>query len=248
MILSSESSLVQLRGTPDDQGKALVLSPHIDDAFLSIAGCMLRAHKHNVLVLDVFGKSTFLHTRKAVSERGVFRIRREEERRATSIVGVDVRIWRYPTALYRSRCDAIGTAKDVPAGMGESIWANVSTLMCSVGCSRVFLPAGTGRHPDHVFLSRWVGRLSAIGFKVFLYEDMPYTAEHRNAVPPEVKAAPASWTQVLVDITSLVSEKKAVCRQYRSQLDDAGVDTILSYAKSLGGDGRYYERLYVYHS
>ena len=68
---------------------ALVISPHIDDAFLSIAGCMIAGHVHDAVVVDVFGKSTYLRSRKGVTEREVFRIRCAEERAAALIAGAE---------------------------------------------------------------------------------------------------------------------------------------------------------------
>jgi LmbE family N-acetylglucosaminyl deacetylase len=201
----------------------VVLSPHLDDAVLSIGAFLHREARNGARVRVV----TVLANDPAAdlpggswdvasgfpSAAAAARARREEDRRACSVVGAEPHWLSYGDETYgRSVAD-------------DEIW---DALLNAIGdCELALAPGFPLRHADHAWLARLVvarrGELTcALGF----YGEQPYAsaapARGRPATPP----LPLTFERVATRPNDVYAKLRA-CLQYRSQLRGLGVRVLL---------------------
>lgn len=225
------------------RGKSLVISPHVDDAFLSLGGLLTNTGVKKVI--DVFPISKFHRFDKSLREQGITGIRRAEELLNSRITGVEVEFLPF----------AEGRMRGYKHWHTTPLWPSEARMISRVkGIIRnemadfdnVFFPLGTGHHVDHLLVA-------SIGFgfvtegkeaNLYFYEDMPYTV-HRDMcefvyMNPETDAKSLAARLLQFD----PKKKLRVCSTYRSQVDSRDIRAILRYAKKLANDGKYYERVF----
>lgn len=153
-------------------GLVVVVSPHVDDAVLSLGAGIARATRSgtDVRVVTVFANDpessdppTDWDRAAGFSSAGeAARARRDEDRRACEIVGA------LPVWLPFTDDDHGGEPKP----------ENVRTVLAEtlVDAEVVLLPGYPLAHPDHVRLTRWLLTEPPPRARLALYVEEPYTA------------------------------------------------------------------------
>lgn len=198
-------------------GTVLVLSPHLDDAALSVGGVIasLVAARTRVVVGVLFdgrphGELSSAarafhdqcgHGDDAMTHRAV------EDRAALRVLGAERLAASLPEALYRtaggqvlypSRDAIFGPVSQEDCADGQ-VAEVLRRWVDSTGCATVLAPAGVGGHVDHVLVSAAARELSV---QVALYEDLPYPMlgafrPPHLGKPSHHKVSRRSWTTKL---------------------------------------------------
>ena len=221
--------------------RGVVVSPHLDDAALSMGSAMLSAAKHTpFLVVDVF--STVSWWRFDLSEGILSRVqttRDAEEERVIRLTNSQLRRWGLPEAPLRGYpLKEIFTTPRKPeaAGTHEMIRTRVYDLALEKPGERWFLPLGIGNHIDHR-----IARDAALdglrdanvpGKSVAFYEDLPYAAQQPGVQDFSgflQNILPEARLEILVR-TKVESSKPRLLRFYYSQLTRPQIDSVAEYA------------------
>jgi LmbE family N-acetylglucosaminyl deacetylase len=224
--------------------EGIILSPHLDDAALSMGSAMLRAGERTpFLVIDVF--STVSWWRFDLSEGILPRVqttRDAEEERVMHLMNAKLRRWGLPEAPLRGYpLEEIFTSprKEEAAQTHETIRRRVTELALEKPSERWFLPMGIGNHIDH----RITRDAAMDGLRdanvparqVSFYEDLPYAAQEEgvqdfsgflSAVMPGAKLRVSGRTVVQ-------PIKQRILRVYYSQLVRSQIDSVLEYAERI---------------
>ena len=164
---------------------AIILSPHPDDAAISLGGMMLAGGPGKVMVVDVFSRTAAWRFPDSLANLArIDAIRRREEALMSLLTGAQVRMLDLPEALLRGR--TLDEAFTCAAGTGEAaagraLAAAAGELAGQYPHARWYLPLGIGNHIDHrVVRDAAVEALRRAGVadrRVSFYEDLPYAAE-----------------------------------------------------------------------
>ena len=196
--------------------RVTVVSPHLDDAVLSLGATIAHAVRRgvSVTVLTVLAcnpESTAptkgWDARAGFASEGeAARARREEDASACAVLGATPRWLRFGSVDYERH----GTAEDVAAAVSAAL-ADTNVAL---------LPGAPLTHPDHVWLVRTLLG-TKLGGRLGIYAEQPYRARARDADPPPWLAA-ALGSRPQLEHTSTSSRdwlaKRRAIRCYRSQL------------------------------
>lgn len=171
----------------------LVLSPHLDDAALSLGAAIHRWTRSgdDVLVVNVCAGSpnlarysrfaNELHKRWGLSAHEAVAQRRREDRRALALLGARGRYLSELDAIYRSgnggrwlypSGEAIfGPLHREERTLDDGLARRLQTLALQWPADRVYAPLSIGDHVDHV---RVRAAAEATGLPLAYYEDYPY--------------------------------------------------------------------------
>lgn len=225
--------------------RLLILSPHLDDAVLSVGGIMDRATKSGVAVIagtiftadadEAVASSPRVRELHALWGLGdnPSRLRREEDVAAVRSLGGDYLHANLPDAIYRMDVGGRALYPTTQAvfsdpSPNETVWRPLRRVLeqwlARLAPRVVLCPLTVGRHVDHVvtadaFRSIWQGAPD-----LWLYEDMPYAAGFAPAgARDSVDAALARSRWAVgksVDIAVDTAAKAAAIEQYSSQLSE----------------------------
>jgi len=167
-----------------DGGRITVVSPHLDDAIMSVGATIAAAVRQgaSVEVLTVFGYGPASDvpagpwdTKSGFStEAEACKVRREEDLKACRILGATPRWLDFGAEPYERR------------GTPAEILAAVTAATADADC--VLIPGFPLNHPDHVELSRLL-LSSALRAKMALYAEQPYLFWERAKIPAGMRAA-----------------------------------------------------------
>jgi LmbE family N-acetylglucosaminyl deacetylase len=195
--------------------RVAVLSPHLDDAVLSLGAsiCEAARHGHDVTIITVFAgdpdstdppgrwdrRTGFTTAGEAV------RRRREEDRRACALVGAEPLWLPFVDGDYggeRSR---------------EAVWASLAEELPHFDA--VLLPGRPLIHPDHLWLARCIHEHGAEPARLGLYAELPYDFWPANdsKPAPALPRSSAVWATPRVRLNSRRTKWQA-CAAYSSQL------------------------------
>jgi len=244
-----------------DTQTAIFLSPHFDDIALSCGGMAARLAKVGArcIGLTVFAApsregdalSPFAQEQHLMWESGagqgiagINEVRREEERQALKLLGLQP-VWldfqdapyRRGIAgehLYTSNDELFGRVAQeerdilVPRIAGEI--SRVASEAGARGRVRVFAPLGVGNHVDHQIVFR-AARLLGSRYGVLFYEDFPYAvkgvalvARLRSLGVPSAPLLQNPKSKIqnpksgIVPISEMLGVKIAAIARYKSQL------------------------------
>jgi LmbE family N-acetylglucosaminyl deacetylase len=209
-------------------GRITVVSPHLDDAVMSLGATIAAAVRQgaSVEVLTVFGygpvsgvpagpwdaKSGFS------TEAEACRVRREEDLKACRILGATPRWLDFGAEPYERR------------GTPPEILAAVIAATADADC--VLIPGFPLNHPDHVELTRLLLGSELRG-KMALYAEQPYLFWERHKIPADMRAPAINdllngslqWLRQPATREDRRLKFKAV-RCYRSQLHQLGMGPL----------------------
>ncbi|MDA4127893.1 MAG: PIG-L family deacetylase [Thaumarchaeota archaeon] len=229
----------------------VVLSPHSDDAPLSVGGTIPRlGANHKVIVYIIFGLSRFTRFRRFRNRVAVTAYRWTEERMSSLVLGYQVRYFAFPDSSARA-ADRNGPSNHLP-GVRETLLSHLAndrpeTILC---------PLGVGNHPDHVTLARTIVDLMLAGVvktsTCRFYEDLPYSTFYDTtpSVKSIEKALSMKMGPVLIDVTKTIASKISALKIYKSQLRSSNISRVEDYARTLAeeetkGSPHYHEREWV---
>lgn len=205
------------------EGKhVVVLSPHFDD---DVFGCGGTLHKH-ILLGDEVTIIYFTDGRKGdpgfSDKLELEAIRKEEARKATSILGISNLIFLdEPETQLKANKKLIKT---------------LSGIFRKLNPDLVYLPSFLENHIDHLELNR-------IFFRLHKHLDMKFNIcayEVWSPIPPNI----------IVDIGSVIAKKEQACKEYKSQIRQVDyVSTILAlnrYRSAMNLQGRSYAEAFIF--
>lgn len=222
-------------GAGDVSGRAtrvharlVVVSPHLDDAALSLGATIARAVRGGVAV-DVLtvlaGDPWSTAPARGWDRRGGFETeggaasaRREEDRQACAILGAQTVWLPYGNADYERH----GTDAEIAGAVAEAVGA----------ADAVLLPGYPLRHSDHAWLSRLLVRELVRTAHVGLYVEEPYAWWDRAAGPvstPDWLERSVAFSPVRAGMRDRVAKLRAL-RAYSTQLE------LLGLRRKLGAD------------
>lgn len=234
------------------------LSPHLDDAVFSCGGTIAsqRARGDRVLVVTVCAglppadapPPALLREglrNAGLTTRDFVQWRREEDRRALTVLGVDFEWAEGLDAIYRLP-DAYGTI----SGLSGEIAPNDPLIEFAAKLARsvapgaiLYAPLGVGEHVDHRIVC--AGAMQAPR-PVFFYEDFPYGALAPDTVARRLAAVGVAMDPVLTDVSANLQKRSLAISSYASQTAALGdLDALFTtHAKRLGG-GVPVERMFA---
>jgi LmbE family N-acetylglucosaminyl deacetylase len=263
-----------------DQPLVIFLSPHFDDIALSCGGMAARLPRNGARCISltvcaapapgVESLSEYaleMHARwesaSGASEQAINEVRREEERQAARLLGIEPRMLDLPDApyrrgsggqhLYTSDADLFArVAPEERRTLVPRIAREVTSIAREAGTRgrpRVFAPLGIGHHVDHQLVF-WAARRLGPRYGVLFYEDYPY-ATRAGALRERIDELRLPMQPRLTPITDLIGIKIAAIARYKSQLDilfgssEAMPAAVRAYAQSVAGaTSQYAERFW----
>ncbi len=252
--------------------KRIVLSPHIDDAALSIGGLINKWSRagETTLVVTIMTAdpplvplSPFadeLHSRWGAPAGEVYGLRREEEKRAMARLGAAHVHLGLSDCIYRSGPEGFYYGSEaaifgVVAAGDESLVTEIVRRLMEVSTrdnSTVYAPLAVGHHVDHQLVSRAARDWSRDS--LFFYEDAPY-AYACGAVTDAIDrtfAAEAMPQPITLNIEAEdVLAKIGAIGCYRSQLGVlfgshvSMAAQVWDYSRRLADESGWVERLWV---
>jgi LmbE family N-acetylglucosaminyl deacetylase len=210
---------------------ALVVSPHPDDAVLSLGALIAStgATVANVFSVETWSPRRFYAERPELTARLVI----AEEEAACRVLGAAVEFLGFEDAPLRGvPADAtIGvaeTAETWRARLGSPLVREVADALRNrcAAAETVYAPAGVGGHVDHLTCLAAVARLVGDG------EDLPYAIMDRSPRPPPDEVRTAGEEAWLA--------KSEALRAYRVQLRSGMRPRVMAHGRSLG------ERLWAF--
>jgi LmbE family N-acetylglucosaminyl deacetylase len=184
-------------------GSVAVLSPHLDDAVLSLGAAIAKA-RSELAVVTVFAgdPDSALPAGEWDSQSGfrtageAARARREEDALACADVGARP-IW-LPFVDHQ-----------YPPDDDETVWKALEQAL--EGADTVLVPAFPLTHPDHARLLALVERNGLPGRRLGRYVEQPYAAAWSDGSPGD------GWMPLAAGLPHRVVKLRA-CRRYTSQL------------------------------
>ena len=273
-MLLKEGWAVESGPNPEtDRVSSLIISPHHDDAALSLGGfmCTNRVQACHV-VCNVFTTSSWLGDGfPSGTLSNVTNLRRAEERLSNRVLGarsIALGLWEADIRIFHRRSidnypDREGfTFADDPdlrsQGEADSVRQSVMTLVERLRPEKIGLPLGLGGHMDHVFLrEQGIGWLDELGrrfpgTRVFFYEDMPY-ATYEDIDAATVADGLGSQVKLeseVVPLAQYMETKVQSVAAYRSQFHRAdNEERLRDYAAQVAIDaglpsGSFAERIW----
>lgn len=225
---------------------AVVLSPHIDDAFLSMGGTIGNLSKDNdILIIDIFGNTTF--SVNQTEPKLVKEVRAKEDKlnidkilnNQLSQKLLDLSILEYPDAIERgmelaSISDYPRVDRDISKSesyLKQNLVKTLEKIIIDTKSSNFYIPSCVGEHIDHVVVREsFFDALKLVdnkNFNVFSYFELPYSLN--NEISYAIKEK--------IDINL----KLDLISTYKSQLFD--MDNLLDSIKNFSGSEEegYYE-------
>jgi LmbE family N-acetylglucosaminyl deacetylase len=188
----------------------VVLSPHLDDAVLSMGSLLtdLVQSGKDVMVANIFTQGSWvdssltqrlLQQAQVTSAEEYFAVRQQEDVRALSLLGrlqinnldyIDAP-WRYDqnkTCLYQSVFDPLATEDET---LVKRLGGKIAELSRQED-TLVFAPLGRGKHIDHLIVRKAATHHCQ---SVIYYSDFPYALRHDNEIHYIVtnKLQPVDW-------------------------------------------------------
>jgi len=208
------------------KGRMLIVSPHMDDAFLSLGGTILRARSHfDITVLDVFGYDPWICSDISIQiskeEQNCIRIR--EERFNARLTEIKLILWDYPGSLSRGyRHWNAPIDWQVDQLLVRDIKQQFRKAFDLASFQTILVPLGIGCHTDHALMRKIMEQLVRelhLDCEVLFYEDLPYAttpAFWKTWWHKETKQPTMGF--VYVGIDSWVRQKYNLLATYSSQL------------------------------
>ncbi|WP_424103342.1 PIG-L family deacetylase [Paraburkholderia sp.] len=226
----------------------LILSPHCDDAPLSLGAALLDGvFGERPRVAVVFSRSRYTKTQPCTGEEPeVTRLRNAEERAAADRADYDVEFWGYGEPFVRPGfnpdCTSDSQLFDVTRSIeGDVAWRAVSSAV-EDALSRheglLMVPLGCGNHIDHRIVHHAVLQCYAKYPRIWVgfYEDLPYCNhicdEDILSHVPNLNDRKLSSRLVQLGIDSKIS----LLRIYRSQFWRFDLDKVHAYWNRRSGE------------
>jgi LmbE family N-acetylglucosaminyl deacetylase len=194
----------------------VVLSPHLDDAIMSMAGTIYRLGVLGIAtrIVTLFGGDPTLTGPPSAwdSKRGVataseaFTARRDEDRAAVAVLGTEAVCLPYADAAY------------VAARDSAAIWGSLQPHLADAAA--VVMPGSPLVHPDHEFTTTLALERLDSSVPVLFYAEQPYSTRPRYLAGYIARRTPAPlqhvvgsglvWSTIHLDATMRATKARAV--------------------------------------
>jgi len=217
--------------------RVILISPHLDDAALSCGGGLTRLTRAGVptTIVTVFtadqqpGLPLTPLARRSHASWGIgdqpFAARRAEDLAAIRILGAKAEYLGLMDAIYRRSPSGVAlysnplaapASDDIEQFVPQLVDALRRTIGPALPESRIFCPAGTGNHVDHILVREAVAQLVDPEMMV-LYEEYPYSARPNSSTT--ATGGPGGWPTSTLTLTAEELETRiAAIGCYASQL------------------------------
>ena len=208
--------------------RALVLSPHLDDAAFSCGGtlAMLARAGWDVVVATLFTQTVPMPQGFALAcqlDKGLaadvdyMALRRAEDRAAMAALGarfIHVPLPEAPHRGYESATALFGPphASDT---IGDALRAAIGDLVHDAKPNLIFAPQAIGGHVDHVQL---VHAINEIDCPVAWWRDFPYTVRASDPAEPFAAFMHSMLERAVAIDDAAFAARDAACLAYESQL------------------------------
>jgi LmbE family N-acetylglucosaminyl deacetylase len=201
----------------DLKGRAVVISPHLDDAVLSLGAAIARSTKlgADVAVVTVFAGDPGSTTSAGPWDRGCgFRsageaasVLRREDQRACSVLGARPVWLPFRGMQYESSRDA------------ARVWAALEPLVERANI--LLLPGFPLTHPDHAWVTELILGTARRSTHIGFYAEQPYARQSSKMPTPShgqglVAEQPLRWVTLPAGNAERLAKGRA-CRAYWSQ-------------------------------
>jgi LmbE family N-acetylglucosaminyl deacetylase len=213
---------------PEEQVDTIILSPHPDDAALSVAHLLLESHGESVMVIDVFSQTAWWRLSDSAGDLDeIQRVRFAEEQLMAKMANAKLRVLGLPEALLRGyrlnevfSADIADRDRDVRHKLADAL----KQITTEHPHAHWYLPMAVGEHIDHRITKDIASSaLKDAGVRsISFYEDLFYAAETQT--PPQggqLKPVDMKW-------------KLELCRVYWSQFTAGRLKVLEEYAKRIG--------------
>jgi LmbE family N-acetylglucosaminyl deacetylase len=238
--------------------KWIYLSPHLDDVIYSCGGLIWEQTLAGEVVeiwticaadppdepLSPFAEA--LHQNWGLGKNAV-QVRREEDRKASKIVGAVHRYFSYLDCIYRksdtgnhyylSDQDLFGGLDPGEANIIVTLTEELKDQLPPA--ARIVVPLGIGNHVDHDLTRKAASRL---GISLYYYADYPYARETEGKEILNFMAGSAEWEEEIFPISEKGSQGwQEASGSYQSQNtifwenEEALKEEILAYSSTIGG-------------
>ncbi|MEM8960948.1 MAG: PIG-L family deacetylase [Acidobacteriota bacterium] len=222
----------------------LVLSPHADDAALSVGGALQRSFFPSpVTVATLFGRSNYSRDGGFHADwTEVTSIRRAEDERYATRLGIDLDYRELPEASLRDVPIFAKNARETIA-IPEGLEPTLRDLLAATRPSEVLIPLGLGHHVDHLVVHHvalaWP---FATAVRRWFYEDLPYAAAlGGRVIRRRARDVGLPLEPIDIDITEVVDQKIDALSIYASQLEPRDLRKVARHRRRFG---RTRERLW----
>jgi hypothetical protein len=220
-----------------------IISPHIDDAVLSIGGflCHLNRHKIDINISYIFSISNWTNPNSIVPctvERDVELVtceRKNEEKTASEALG-----YRYDFAEFLDwpiRDQSNRSFSKLKMDLYHYFTEKFNFY------DTLFFPIGIS-HPDHYIIGEIARILSEENFKIIYYEDLPYFARYGATDRSRIYEKLIKWNLKPMTIPINIQDKLEAVNIYKSQVSQQWINEIENYSYSLTNNN-HLERLWI---
>lgn len=240
----------------------LVVSPHLDDAVLSIGGSMWTWSRagHRVVVATVFTADEPAEAPSAVAEHlhrlwggpGAMARRRSEDRAAAERLGIEVLHLELEDALHRldhagrALYTTLGSLFRAPAASDVQVPRAIADRLAELPEATLRLaPLGLGNHVDHLHARRGCELAAAAGrHRLLYYEEFPYAEKRfagwsrRRGLVPVSLELPAEALAARIEAIGAYESQVAPLFGDVAQLERR----VRAYARRVGGERFWHPR------
>lgn len=220
-----------------------IISPHIDDALLSVGGLIsiLREREEEVIVHYVFSISNWTN-RASIQNQAKFKwntdfvtkLRKNEEKNVSSHLGHNYDFLDFKDFPLRNTKDLkndIFLTKQMVLALSKKIKRNETCIF----------PIGH-KHPDHKLVGTASKMFIKIGYEVHFYEDLPYIFAHQQDNQMTIcSMMKMGYEPNYFEID--IEKKIFLLKLYKSQMSDEWLDIMKAYSYNLR-DNKFYERVW----
>lgn len=167
-----------------EPSSVLIISTHMDDAFLSLGGSILSwNHRKKTHVINVFGQDPWhsLHSKFQAPEKQQNDWRQREERFNARLCNCTIEFWDYVGSHSRGNAQWNGAVDwEKEQLLYNDVFSDIQKHIATHQYETVFFPLGVGGHTDHRLVSSVAEALIAenqCASSIYLYEDLPYATK-----------------------------------------------------------------------
>jgi LmbE family N-acetylglucosaminyl deacetylase len=216
-----------------------IISPHIDDSFLSLGGCIdywqaegKVVNVHNIFTISDWVSASFRKQATSTLDiEFVSKMRKKEEIRLSDNVGFTTNFYDFPEYPHRANLP-----DEIKLQIEQDIVKKLDNIINQD--DMFFFPIGI-EHPDHLLIHRLSFKYLNQGIKMFYYEDMPYFSFGKIEYQRLSELCGTKCDPILQKFN--LAKKRRSLEEYRSQVDENWFLTMMPYSYNILDDS-YYER------
>lgn len=213
---------------------SLIISPHLDDAILSLGGYLQQHKDKNDIVFTLFN-TAWTTLEGDYSAQQITEMNLKEEKDVINLIGCKHKFANYDEALlrgYKNWNDSLRIEHD--NYLLNSIISDVIGIVKENNVTKIFFPLAIGKHVDHVLVFEVAKKLTSFfsqeEIQILFYEDLPYaTYGGKNERLNEIKDD-FDLISCHINITDSFKTKCDFLKKYKTQLSDGDLERIKKYS------------------